>query len=172
MRPALLLLLLPSLALAQTRELLRPNDPTRGVTLPPTSLALVDEAPALSLNPAALSFAGGPQLFYLHERNLVRDSTADGLFTSSGLGPLGLGVGLEWMRPQASPDYRRTTWGLSLGGPYAALGAAYHNYSSDDAQVDRLSTWDFALATRPARRLSVAAVVLDVDAPGLPHRWG
>ena len=68
MRALPLLLLLPGLASAQTGLIVQPATPPRGVTLPPTSAALVDEATALSVNPAGLRFIGPGQLFYLHER--------------------------------------------------------------------------------------------------------
>src|SRR5687768_7716047 len=99
MRALPLLLLLPGLALAQTGSIVQPASPPRGVTLPPTSAALVEEATALSLNPAGLSFVGPAQLFYLHERNLVRDQVGDGLYLGTSLmGGLGAGFSMEWMR--------------------------------------------------------------------------
>jgi protease-4 len=163
---ALLLLLLPGLALAQTGLIVQPATPPRGVTLPPTSAALVDEATALSVNPAGLRFVGPPQLFYLHERNLARDQVGDGLYLGTNLlGGLSAGFSLEWLRGQGLPDYRKTSFGLALGSGKLALGAGYHGFSSDDAALDRLSGFDLGLTVRPARFLSVGAVVRDVNAP-------
>src|SRR5690242_17484410 len=107
MRPLSLLLLLPGLALAQTGLIVQPASPPRGVTLPPTSAALVDEATALSVNPASLRFVGPGQLFYLHERNLARDQVGDGLYLGTTLGGLGAGFSLEWLRGRGLPDYRK-----------------------------------------------------------------
>ncbi len=174
---ALLLLLLPGLALAQTGLIVQPASPPRGVTLPPTSAALVDEATALSLNPASLRFVGPAQLFYLHERNLVRDQVGDGLYLGSSLpGGLGAGFSMEWMRGRGLPDYRKTSLGLALGSRRLSLGAAWHGFSSEDAALDRLSSFDLGLTLRPSRLLSVGAVVRDLNAPQsgaftLPRRY-
>lgn len=164
MRALPLLLLCPGLALAQTGLIVQPATPPRGVTLPPTSAALVDEATALSVNPAGLRFIGPGQLFYLHERNLARDQVGDGLFLGTSL-PFGLGAGfsMEWMRGQGLPDYRKTSLGLALGSGKLSLGVGYHNISSEDGDLDRLYGYDLGLTLRPARYLSVGAVVRDVN---------
>lgn len=166
MRALPLLLLCPGLALAQTGLIVQPATPPRGVTLPPTSAALVDEATALSVNPAGLRFIGPGQLFYLHERNLTRDQVGDGLFLGASL-PFGLGAGfsMEWMRGHGLPDYRKTSLGLALGSGRLSLGVGYHNLSSDDASLDRISGYDIGLTVRPSRSLSVGAVIRDVNAP-------
>ncbi|WP_408890913.1 signal peptide peptidase SppA [Myxococcus faecalis] len=161
----LALLLLPSLALAQTSSIVQAPLPSRGLTLPPTGAALVDEATALSLNPAGLGFVRSGQLFYLHERNLEQDSTADGVFLGAKLLGLGLGASMEWMRPRHGPDYRRTSLGLSLGAPTLQLGASWHTFGSDDEDVDSLDTFDVGLTARPARYLSLAAVARNLNAP-------
>jgi protease-4 len=163
---ALLFLLLPSLALAQTGAIVREPVPPRGVTLPPTGAALVDEATALSVNPAALRFVGPAQLFYVHERNLVRDQVGDGVFL--GAAPLGLGLGLslEWIRGHgAQPDYRKTSFGLALGSRTLALGGTYNTFGSDDGDIDRLSTFDLGLSWRPMKAFALGAVVRNVDQP-------
>lgn len=161
----LALLLLPSLALAQTSAVVQSPLPSRGVTLPPTGAALVDEATALSLNPAGLGYVGGGQLFYLHERNLARDSVGDGLFLATRFLGVGAGASVEWIRGRREPDYRKTSLGLSLGSRTLQLGGAWHDFSSDDGDVDDLSSFDLGLTARPARALSLAAVVRDVNAP-------
>ncbi|NMO18114.1 signal peptide peptidase SppA [Pyxidicoccus fallax] len=159
------LLLLPSLALAQTGAVVQSPVPSRGVTLPPTSAALVDEATALSLNPAGLGYLDGSQLFYLHERNLARDGVGDGVFLATRFLGLGLGGSMEWIRGRGEPDYRKTSLGLSLGSRTLQLGGAWHAFSSDDGDVDDLSSFDLGLTARPARALSLAAVVRDLNAP-------
>ena len=177
MRALSLLMLLPGLALAQTGLIVQPATPPRGVTLPPTSAALVDEATALAVNPAGLRFVGPGQLFYLHERNLARDQVGDGVYLGTTLpGGMGAGFSLEWMRGRGLPDYRKTSFGLALGSRKLSLGVGYHHLSSRDAALDRLSGFDLGLTVRPTRFLSVAAVVKDVNAPmegpfTLPRRY-
>lgn len=177
MRLLTLLTLLPSLALAQTGAIVQSPLPPRGVTLPPTGTALVDEVTALSLNPAGLGFVDSGQLFYLHERNLERDAVGDGVFLGTRFLGLGAAFSLEWIRGRGEPDYRKTSLGLSLGSGTLQLGGAYHDFSSDDDAISGLSTWDVGLTARPGRALSLAAVVKDLNAPEedgmkLPRRYG
>ncbi len=162
---ALPFLLLPSLALAQTGALVREPLPPRGVTLPPTSAALVDEATALAVNPAALRFVGPAQLHYVHERNLVRDSVGDGVFVGASPLGVGLGLGIEWIRGRGGPDYRKTSWGLSLGAKTLALGGTYNTFGSEDGDIERLSSFDLGLAWRPCRGFSLGAVARNLDEP-------
>jgi protease-4 len=163
---ALLFLLLPSLALAQTGAIVREPAPPRGVTLPPTGAALVDEATALSVNPAALRFVGPTQLFYVHERNLVRDQVGDGVFLGATPLGVGLGLGLEWIRGRgAQPDYRKTSFGLAFGTKTLSLGGTYNSFGSDARDIDRLSTFDLGLSWRPLEAFALGAVVRNVDQP-------
>lgn len=169
MRTLPLLLLLPTLALAQTNQIREPPVPPRGVALPPTSPAIVDEATALAVNPAALRFVGPGQLFYVYERNTVQDQVGNGLFLgTTALDSLGAGVALQWVRGRGGqPDYQKTTFGLSLGSPVLALGGSWHLYSSEARGLDRLSSFDLGLAFRPARSLALGAVLKDVGAPAV-----
>ncbi|MBJ6763144.1 signal peptide peptidase SppA [Myxococcaceae bacterium JPH2] len=165
MRLLPLLSLLPSLALAQTSDIVQDAVPPRGVTLPPTGIALSDEAPSLTLNPAGLGFMDAAQLFYLHERDVDRDALGDGVYLGARLLGLGAGFSLEWIRGHGEPDYRKTSFGLSLGPRTLKLGFAYHDFSSDTRSIDRLSTWDVGLTARPDRALSLAATVQELNAP-------
>ncbi len=164
--PLFLPLLLSAAALAQPSAVEHAQE-GRGVTLPPTSLSLIDEAPAVSLNPAGLSFVGDTQLHYLHERSVGRDRVIDSIFLADTLfGGLGLGVGVEWVRSGSLPDYRRTTWAISGGNPYLSLGLAWHILSStESADLEGLNSVDLALSSRPSRYFSLAAVVRNVDPP-------
>ncbi len=177
MRLAAALLLLSSTVLAQTSSVEHGFD-GRGATLPPTSLSLIDEAPALSLNPAGLTYVGQTQLFYLHERSVGRDQVIDSVFLADTLFGFGLGVGVEWIRNGVLPDYRRTTWGLSFGNPYLSLGLAYHlTSSSESVDLEGLNALDLGLSSRPCRGFSFAAVIRNVDAPtkgvlGLTRQYG
>jgi protease-4 len=166
MRLLALLLLLPAAALAQTNAIIRPLVGSRGVTLPPESTAIVDEASALSINPGSLRFVDGPQLLYVHERNRLQDQVGNGLFAGTRLlGAVGVGFGVEWLRNQTEPDYRRTSLGFSLGTDTLALGATYHAFGSADESVEKLSSWDIGLSARPWRKFSYSVVARDINEP-------
>lgn len=166
MRLQALLLLLPSLALAQTPAILRPAVSSRGVTLPPEATAIVDEATALSINPGGLRYVGSPQLFYVHERNRALDQVGNGLFAGATLlGTVGLGFGVEWLRNQTELDYRRSSLGFALGTDTLALGATYHAFSAEDPDFDKLYSWDIGLSARPWREFSYSVVARDINAP-------
>lgn len=167
MRLLALILLLPTVALSQTNAIIRPLVGSRGVTLPPDSTALVDEATALSLNPGSLRFVGAPQLIFLHERNRLQDNqVGNGLFTGTTLaGVAGFGFGVEWLNNQTEPDYRRTSWGLSLGTDTLALGATYHLFGSADESIDKLSSWDIGLSAQPWRQFAYSVVARDINQP-------
>ncbi|WP_224249404.1 signal peptide peptidase SppA [Hyalangium gracile] len=166
MRLPALLLLLPCLAAAQTQNIVRPLVGSRGVTLPPDSTAIVDEATALSLNPGSLRFVDDPQVFFIHERNRLQDQVGNGLFAgTSMLGVVGLGFGLEWLNNRTEPDYRRTSFGFSLGTDTLALGATYHAFGSADESIEKLSTWDIGLSARPWREFSYSVVARDINQP-------
>ncbi|HYH98014.1 signal peptide peptidase SppA [Hyalangium sp.] len=163
---AFTLLLLPAVALSQTNNILRPLVGSRGVSLPPESTALVDEASALSLNPGSLSFVDGPQLLFVHERNRFQDQVGNGLFAGTSLlGTVGLGFGVEWLANRTEPDYRRTSFGFSLGTDTLALGATYHAFGSVDESVEKLSSWDIGLSARPWREFSYSVVARDINEP-------
>ncbi|MBI5544012.1 MAG: S49 family peptidase, partial [Deltaproteobacteria bacterium] len=179
MRPALAFLLLsvlPSVAAAQTSAL-REQYQTDGVALPPTGVALVDEVTAAEINPAGVALLGKPQLFYLHERSLRADRVIDAAFVGTGLfGWGGLSLGMQWVRPRGLSDYRKTTWTLGIGNEIVALGASYNDFSSDQAGLDRLASWDAGLTVRPWRYLSLGAAARDFDGPTvdgvqLPRRY-
>jgi protease-4 len=160
------LLLLPCLALAQTSNIIRPLVGSRGVTLPPESTAIVDEATALSINPGSLRFVGGPQLYFVHERNRALNQVGNGLFTGTTLlGSVGTGFGVEWIRNQTEPDYRRTSFGFALGTDTLSLGATHHAFSSADESIEKLSSWDIGLSARPWPEFSYSVVARDINEP-------
>lgn len=141
-------------------------DFSRAATLPPTSAALVDEATAPLVNPAGLARMPGVQLFYLHERNLARNQIIDGVYLGqSFFGLLDFGFDLEWIRGNGQPSRRRTSWTLALGSEFLSLGATYHTFSSEDLNLDALSTWDIGMVSRPMRYFSLAAAIKNLDAP-------
>ena len=140
-------------------------DFSRGATLPPTSAALVDDATAPLVNPAGLARMPGLQLFYLHERNLARNQIIDGVYLGQSLfGLIDFGFDLEWIRG-TGPSRRRTSFSLALGSEFLSLGATYHTFSSEDPNLDALSTWDIGMVSRPMRYFSLAAAIKNLDAP-------
>jgi protease IV len=166
MRLLALFLLLPAAALAQSSNIIRPLVGSRGVTLPPESTAIVDEASALSINPGSLRFVDGPQLLFVYERNRLQDQVGNGLFASSSLFRfLGVGYGLEWIHNETEPDYRRASFGFSLGTDTLALGATHHAFASEDASIDKLSSWDIGLSARPSRKIAYSVVARDINEP-------
>jgi len=173
-RPRILLasVLLAGPALAQTLNL-QPTDLSSGATLPPTSAALIDEATAPLVNPAGLGHVSGIQLFYLHERNIATDQIADGLYFAESLfGILEPGFAIEWLRGRGrnggvgAPSRRRFTWSLATGSKFLSLGAAYHVFSSsDNADLDALTSWDVGMSSRPSPYFSLGVAVQNVDRP-------
>ena len=165
-RFALALLLVPAWALAQTAGV-EHSDNSRGVTLPPTAAALVDEATAPVVNPAGVRFVEGAQLFYIHERAVARNQVIDGLYLGDSFFDwLGVGFNLEWVRSTPGQSYRKTTWSLALGSPVLSLGAAYNVFSSrQDVNLDQLTSWDLGVTLRPDRHLAFAAVFKNIDQP-------
>ena len=156
----------PALSQTASIEPVDPTDYSSGATLPPTSAALIDEAPSPLVNPGGLALMPGFQLFYLHERSLGRNQIIDGVYLGQNLfGLFSLGLDLEWIRGGAGPRRRRTTWTLAAGGEFLSLGATYHAFSSDDPNLDALSSWDLGAVSRPSRYFSLAVAIKNLDAP-------
>src|SRR5258708_9217166 len=143
--PSLALLLCGGPLLAQ--QAARP--PTAGVEAPVRSLLLDDDGTALAENPGALAFAGGLQLYYLHENGTGgRALQGNGVYLAGGLPWLVLGTALEWLRPAescnpATPCDRRFSpaAGLRLG-PLPPR-ATYHSHSRNESSaLDHPTTRD------------------------------
>jgi protease-4 len=134
-----------------------------GLALPVLGAATAEEPSALGTNPAGVGFIDRLALQYFHEREATEDSRADGLYAADGVGPLGVGFGMEWMHPGSGDGarYRRTTWALTAGDRRTfSLGFAWTFYGSPDAELEALRTWDVGLTLRPWRHLSLAAASL------------
>lgn len=166
MRVALFAGLVCSVAAAQPTTLTG-VDPSRGATLPPVSTATVDDATALTINPAALSSIGALQLFYAHQRSLAKDDVVNSLYVGNTfLDVVGLGVAVEWIRSPSRPDFRRTGFGMSLGPKELSLGLSWNHYESEESpDLSRIQSFDLGLSVRPVRGLSFGVVVRNIDAP-------
>ena len=128
-----------------------------GLALPAFGAAAVEEPVALDTNPAGVGFVKDFSLQYFHEGGSRAGSRGDGLYLADRLGPLGIGYGLEWIRPGdgGGPRYRRQRLALTLGdGQAASLGFGWSWLASPGGALDDVSGWDVGLAVRPLRLLS------------------
>ncbi|HWV36846.1 MAG TPA: signal peptide peptidase SppA [Vulgatibacter sp.] len=169
--PLLLTLIFASPAAAQATGVLD-RFPSSGLDQPAGSASLTDGPNALAVNPAGLGFQRGLSLMYLHEtgpgtRGGFDTADGDGLYLGDRiLGFIGFGVGVEWVRPNASDDelhYRRTSWALSVGDESISLGGAAHVFTR--GLMDDRTTWDLGLMVRPVRFASVGFAVRDLFGP-------
>jgi protease-4 len=138
-----------------------------GLALPVPGVAVAEEPAAIGATPAAAGLVGGLALQYFHEGDVTQDSAADGVYAATGLGPLGIGYSIQWVRP-GEPElrrYRENSLALALGDRRSwSLGVAWNRFSSPDPAVEALGTWDAGLTIRPWRHLSIAAATLGRDA--------
>ncbi len=162
MRLFLLSAVFASSALAQSASLME-SPHGRGLVLPPTSAAMVEDATALRLNPAALTQLGALELFYAHEfrRSPLpgRWGGADALYLASKLPGLGYGASVEWVSGPGLLDARRVTYGLGFGSEGLSLGASVGSLHSTE-QPGLSDDWlvDVGLLSRPHRSFSVGLV--------------
>lgn len=170
--------LAPLAAQAQSR---RPV--TAGLLQPTSSALLLDDATALTLNPATLGFSGAPQLLFTHENALGGwGLQSNGFYLSASLGALALGGAVEWIQPGrdctfAEPCSRRSSLGAALSSGQLSLGAAFHSLASAERpELEGATSWDVGAAWRPIECAAVGFAALDVDAPrvgpvNLPRRF-
>ncbi len=176
----------PSAARAQVDSALdRVRGIPAGMALPVIGAAAAEEPSALGTNPAGIGFVRQLALQYFHEGAVTPGAQADGFWTATALGPLGLGWAEEWMRPgDVAADalyplerrYRRTTFALALSdGRSSSLAVCWHWIASPDPAVRRAGGWDAGLTLRPARWFSAGAAALGLDArlagARLPRRY-
>jgi protease-4 len=134
-----------------------------GLALPAFGAAVVEEPLALGTNPAGIGFVKDFALQYFHEGGARSGDDGDGLYLAEGLGPLGIGYGVEWLRPGegGGPRYRRQRFALTLGdGRSAEVGFAWSWIGSRDEALDEVSSWDVGFTLRPLRFLSFGAAAL------------
>lgn len=155
-------------AAAQVRNALdRQAGLPAGVAVPVAGVAAAEEPAGISATPAAAGFVGLPALQWFHEGEVTPGAVADGLWAATGLGPLGAGLSLEWIRPGdgGGARYRKRTFALTLGDRRSfSLGVGWNRVSSPDPALDAFTSWDAGLTIRPWRHLSVAAAMLGRDA--------
>jgi protease-4 len=148
---------------------------TEGVLLPSPSVTEVNDATALSVNPANLGFLDSWSFTYAGAWVDDQDHIAGqghGLFFGFPLGPLGFGIATEFLLP---PAVIRETWqglddrirfSLGLGVDLqraVGIGLAYRTFFRYD--LGEIDTFDLALTVRPANQLALSFVVSDVNRP-------
>lgn len=171
---------LAALVLATTSTASAERLVSDGIVLPPTSIATDQSTAALFVNPANIGLSS-TSISYIHEDGSVDTSDARrgdaliGLLGGQVLGDegaVGVALGVEWLRPRGiacdatAPCLRRTSLGVSAGTGSFSLGASWHGFSSgEDAELDRLDTFDVGLTLRPTTWLSIAATAETLNAP-------
>ena len=101
----LVLVLVPTLAHAQASDP-RFESRTRGIHVPGGAGAGDADATAVELNPAGLTHVRGLDLrlvaVQMDQTTGVRAGAGLGLFSAGRLGPLAMGLGLQWLDPPRS----------------------------------------------------------------------
>ncbi|HET9626641.1 MAG TPA: signal peptide peptidase SppA [Kofleriaceae bacterium] len=164
----------------------RVEPPTGGLELPTTPLAGEHDARAVVANPGGLALVRGSELTLaldLEQQDVAAAAGQGfGAYAATTLGGqlvprLGLGVGLEWLRPtrdQLAPDPGqpfRFSLGAALGlGRTAGLGVTWHHFHAASV-LDGVDTFDLGLSWRLANFLAIGGVVRDLatsDLAGVP----
>jgi protease-4 len=179
MRSAVLVaivLVAPRAAFAQV-DVRYAEEPTGGLVLPTTPLAGEHDARAVTYNPGGLALLRGAEL----ELAYVRDDTSYATSGGQGYGiyfaqtfggklfpKIGIGYGLEWLRPPRSelaPDpgepFRLTIAWSSALGPNAGIGVSWHHFIGDGA-LSGVDSFDAGLSSRFGAYLAFGAAVRDI----------
>jgi protease-4 len=153
------------------------EQPTRGMALPATPLAGDHDARTVAANPGGLALVRGRELALALdvEDPDVANGAGQGLgaFGARSIGGrllprLGVGLGLEWLRPsrgQLEPDpgkpFRLTLGVAAPLGASAGVGVAWHHFHGDGV-LDGVDAFDLGLSLRFGSYLAGGAVVRDV----------
>lgn len=123
--------------------------------LPPTSVAVTDNALSIFSNPSALGYRTESQLFGLFPMEEGKFTEEYGVYLMAR----NLAFGGEWLENVDPQFYQK--WHLSLGLPiwkWINFGFTYSWYGT----IDRSSEWNFGTIARPFPWLSAGAVVDNV----------
>jgi protease IV len=154
------------------------EEPTQGMALPATPLAGEHDARTVVANPGGLALVRGTELA------LALDVEDAGVATGAGQGfgafwarslggqlvpRLGVGLGLEWLRPsrgQLEEDpgkpFRLTLGAAVPLGLGAGVGVAWHHFYAGDL-LGGVDTFDLGLSLRFGSYLAGGAVLRDVS---------
>jgi protease-4 len=138
-----------------------------GLSLPVLGAAAVEEPTALTVNPAGVGFVPRLAVHGFYEGDVTPDSRAEAFYAADGFGPLGVGLGMQWVHPgdDDGARYRKTTFALAITDARTySVAFGWNRWSSHDDALEELASWDVGLTLRPARWLSVAAAMRDRDA--------
>jgi len=153
------------------------EEPTQGMALPATPLAGEHDARAVVANPGGLSLVRGNELAVALDVEDPDVATSAGqgfgVFGASSLGgrllpPIGVGVGLEWLRPsrgQLEPDpgkpFRLTLGVAAPLGRNAGFGVAWHHFHAEGVLAG-VDAFDLGLSLRLGNYLAAGAALRDV----------
>ncbi|MFO0569242.1 MAG: signal peptide peptidase SppA [Polyangiaceae bacterium] len=142
------------------------------------SVAGTDDTTALVQNPANLAFLPGSEFrwssIYLDESNQVPwQGHAFALGFPLPLIPVATGIRLDLVDPPYSAirgpfgqfNYQWLTWGLGIGGEYAALGLSLQRTYSDASELDGLSSFTIGYSARPFDQVGLSLVAHDINSP-------
>ncbi len=153
------------------------EEPTGGLALPTTPLAGEHDARAVDVNPGGLALLRGPEVALALDLDDTAVATSAGqgfgayaasTFGGGLLPKLGVGLGLEWLRPpraDLAPDpgtpFRFTlAWAAALGDN-AGFGVAWHHFIADGA-LSGVNAFDLGLSWRLGAHLAIGAALRDL----------
>ena len=172
------MLVVSSAARAQVVDRRFAEEPTDGLALPATPIAGEFDSRSATLNSAGLAYMNGPELAVAMEleddQYATSGGTGLGIYAASdlfgGILPkVGVGLGLEWLRPprsQLAPDpgepFRLTVSHANAIGKHLSLGLGFH-YFLNGGPLDGLITFDLGLAIRANNYFALGANLKDLD---------
>jgi protease-4 len=153
------------------------EEPTGGLALPTTPLAGEHDARAVDVNPGGLALLRGTELALALDLDDTAIATSAGqgfgVYAAGTLGgsllpKLGVGVGLEWLRPpraDLAPDpgtpFRLTlAWAAPLGDN-AGFGVSWHHFIADGA-LSGVNAFDLGLSWRLGAHVAIGAALRDL----------
>ncbi|QQR91897.1 MAG: signal peptide peptidase SppA [Myxococcales bacterium] len=143
------------------------------VEAPPVSITGVDDALAVDVNPALLSFLPAWSLVYVHMDGSNRSDFAtrgDAFYAAMPL-PFGfaLGASAQSLRPtdaSFAPNGGAGSLALSFSPARTmAVGTAFRFISSDSALLDNVTTVDASMVWRPSTWLGFSLIGRDLTSP-------
>ncbi len=155
------------------------NAPTEGIQLPSPSVTEVNNATAISTNPANIGFLDSWSFVYA--ATTMGDHShlpgqGHGFYFAFPAGPLGFGVATELLLPH---EYIRDWQGLDKRGRLSlamslnpsrglGLGIAYRRSMRNDFGPV-MHSLDLSIAVRPINQLNVAFTYSDANTPGVTY---